>query len=945
MKIYPLIFILWVLLSLPKVLTAQPTYESTNYAIISNLVTQMTTSSIDGSNNNNNKLTAGTLIVYQTNEGRLGKLQILTYGYNIQLRAVTYQPSGKIYKQTPSLTIRGTWLCDLDQLVESSSGGDFWWEQLNKTIRYLVPWNKARFYVVPPAPQQTLKGFSDMHTHLMSHLSMGGKVMYGAPDGDMATALANCNPHHGGPGIFNMGGDFIRAEIVNKLDERYIYRKENKLHMDHPHEGYPHFKYWPHWSSATHQQMWWEWIKRAHEGGLNVMVALAVHNTLINQAAAGIGDRVWDDKASVELQLLEMRRFVARHFDFMEIAKTPADLRRIVMEGKLAVILGVETEDLGNLSRRRYFGQEAITIDKVKAEIQRLYDQFDVRYILPIHFSNNIFGGTALSRNLFLLSSKYYANIYPFPLESCGEGIGYKLEKEHFAFPSADALRSRNLGWVIDNQPTYPTPATGCGQRNITGLSYLGRAAIKEMMRLGIMIDIDHMSQQAVTDIFNLTSDSLSYPLNSGHNGPRNTGKTTPADNENSRTEDQYRGILERGGMIGLGHGGTATGFVNSFRNVSRLADGKNVAIGTDVNGFYALAAPDSAALVTYDSSFPNYQSPAGRPWDINKEGFAHYGLFPDFIKSWLSAGMTNKEQEAFHSTAEDFARMWEKCVSRSKEIFADQPDTRTVNVDPMISLCPNTHVSGDREFDGHGPRVRANVILRISTSGNRVEAVINFSARETQNDWSEVRGSWIRTIYTAPLSRRIQSITSPTRTSINQVLVGGGGNEIFRGCDGDVHTLRPGGPVARMFVVGDTGGDDISSDGNCNCDTRINRIEFNPVTVTLTPASASRKSFAPLAGITNEKINKTAGSYLDQNNPNPFDQHTTINYQVISPVKQVTLKIINMAGITVKQFANLPTGKHEISLEGNSLPPGVYVYTLNLDGQQVAARKMVLVK
>ncbi|MCL6649652.1 MAG: hypothetical protein K6U89_15120 [Chloroflexi bacterium] len=45
-----------------------------------------------------------------------------------------------------------------------------------------------------------------------------------------------------------------------------------------------------------------------------------------------------------------MKRFVDRHRDFMEIAYTPEDLRRIVMMGKRAVMLGVEVDAIGNFS-------------------------------------------------------------------------------------------------------------------------------------------------------------------------------------------------------------------------------------------------------------------------------------------------------------------------------------------------------------------------------------------------------------------------------------------------------------------------------------------------------------------------------------------------------------------------------------------------------------------
>lgn len=675
-----------------------------------------------------------------------------------------------------------------------------------------------------------LQGFVDMHTHPMSHLSMGRKMMHGAPDGNIAEALGNCNANHGGWGFDNTGGDYIRAEVVNMMDEQYIYKAENAIHMDHPHDGFPNFQHWPHWSTVTHQQMWWEWIKRAHEGGLNVMVALAVQNSLITEAAGGDRDLL-DDKSSVEAQLREMRRFVDNHSDFMEIALSPADTRRIVRSGKLAVVLGVETEDLGNLTRRKFFGGETITREKVITEIQNLYYNFDVRYILPIHLSNNIFGGTALADNKFLLVSKYYTNQFPEPMDSEGENINYFLGRENYDFIPANALRSRDLGWVIDSQPVYQRPAAGVdGQKNSLGLTVEGREAISEMMRLGMMIDIDHMSLEAVNQVLAMTSGRRNYPINSGHNGLRGT-----SGNENGRTIAQYQAIRDRGGMVGIGHGGNATNFVNGFRDLRNSVRDLAIGIGTDVNGFYPLPAPDASARVVYNTSFPQY-STARKHWDINVDGFAHYGLFPDFIKSWESAGMTAVEKEAFFSSAESFAHMWERCESRSREMFPTR-NSRVMTIEPIYGLCPSTRVTGDTEFAGHGPRVWGTVTVRVNSSGSQLEAEISFNAKETSGDGSEVRGSKIVPIKSAPAGMRFSRITSTTSARFDQVLSGGGRNEVFEGCDGGEHSIRlTGNLINQMIVVGDTGGEDISTDADCNCDTRIVRIDLNPVTAELVP-------------------------------------------------------------------------------------------------------------
>jgi len=549
---------------------------------------------------------------------------------------------------------------------------------------------------------QPLDGFVDMHTHPMSHLGFGGMIMYGAPDshslmlggqkyrgfnffekecntapeeaGSVEGALSFCNAMHGGYGAgtrsfgdANDCGDHIRAEIVNTVDEKYRFLAFNGLHVDHPHFGYPTFDHFPDWSSVTHQQMWWEWIKRAHAGGLRVMVSLAVNNTLLARAANAT-DRI-DDKSSVELQLSEIKKLVSNHSDFMEVALTAADLRRIVGAGKLAIILGIETEDLGNLTRRRAFEGESISPAAVQDEVQSLFDA-GVRYILPIHLSDSVLGGAALSDDLFALSSKYYSNAYSSVEQTCDSAVRFRLSATNFGFPKADALRSRDLGWVIDGAPTYPAPASGCGHRNSLGLTALGVSALEKMMQLGMLIDIDHMSQRAADAALQLAT-AQGYPVSSGHNGMR--GSTCDASDpqechEGSRTRAQYLQIKAVGGMVGLGHGGTAGNFVRGYRAMLDLMGDHGVAIGTDVNGLYPMPAPEEDTELTYDASFPRYEF--GRSWDYNERGFAHYGLFPDFMRAWSSSKtpalrITARELSAFRSTAEDLARLWERSSHR----------------------------------------------------------------------------------------------------------------------------------------------------------------------------------------------------------------------------------------------------------------------------------------
>ncbi len=104
---------------------------------------------------NSSALKPGTVLVYRTNAGRFGKLEVLSYdkywpvfppvlSNRIRIKMTTYDSDGSIYVSR-TLYIRGTYSCDLDTGTETSSGRDFFWAQNTSTQRDLVPMSGAVF--------------------------------------------------------------------------------------------------------------------------------------------------------------------------------------------------------------------------------------------------------------------------------------------------------------------------------------------------------------------------------------------------------------------------------------------------------------------------------------------------------------------------------------------------------------------------------------------------------------------------------------------------------------------------------------------------------------------------------------------------------------------------------------------------------------------------------
>lgn len=540
-------------------------------------------------------------------------------------------------------------------------------------------------------------GFADLHSHPMSYLGFGGKIMHGQPDGGASDPLhqpfwlSTCNTNHGGWGLDNPQGDYWRQILMAALDNAASEPHGYGWHAD----KWLQFSNWPVFNTISHQQMWYEWLKRAHDGGLRVIVALCINNPLL--AAVSKGHLPSDDRRVGDAQISELKAFATRHQDFMEIAYDPFQLRDIVRRGKLAVVIGSELDDLGNFARNASVHPSGGILSElvVSAELRRLHS-LGVRYVFPVHLVDNKFGGTAIAGLMLNLANKYingvgFEVITADPLDE----IHFWLDNVDFrtfigmedippdvanvligsasaagapliplllpwittaveslgAIPPGSAMGSGLLpiallgaanllpplmtmlaidqGDVIQaiiplpgNYPIYPTKAEApSGVRNQLGLTPLGRFAIQEMMRLGMMIDIDHMSQDAVDGILLIAGQtSPGYPLNSGHNGFRELSLHERP--ENSRSFEQIEKLRPLGGLLGVGWENSKGGsFTRSFSELvpnpaiarSDVANdsagttktwaqtyllaieqlgASNVALGTDIDGFVISPGP-----------------------------------------------------------------------------------------------------------------------------------------------------------------------------------------------------------------------------------------------------------------------------------------------------------------------------------------------------------------
>ena len=496
-----------------------------------------------------------------------------------------------------------------------------------------------------PTPYSEVKGYLDAHMHMMAFEFLGGNVHCGRPWSPygVTVALVDCPDHYP-----NGGGAAL---------ENVLFGSPARTHDP---VGWPTFKDWPHHKSLTHENSYYKWLERAWRGGLRSYVNLFVENVQLCELYPTKRNSC-NEMDAVRLQARQIRA-LEDYIDaqsggpgkgWFRIVTNPFDARRVINDGKLAVILGIEVSRLFDC--RLNNGRPECNRAQIDRQLDEVY-KLGVRDMELVNKFDNALGGVAgdagQTGTAVNQANKRETGAY-WDMQTCDrhEHGANDREQTTAAQGGRDDLAGNgfNAFAPAGTAPVYPPPP----HCNTLGLSDLGTYLIREMAKKGMIVDPDHLSVRARQEVLTVLEAERYSGVISSHTWS---------------TPDALPRIYDLGGIV-TPYAGDSKKFVKAWRDTKPMRNRSyyfGFGYGADANGFGAQGAPREGGNVTYPfKSFDgkvtiNRQRSGQRTFDINTDGVAHYGLYPDWIED-LRKQAGNGIVNDMVRGSEAYLQMWER--------------------------------------------------------------------------------------------------------------------------------------------------------------------------------------------------------------------------------------------------------------------------------------------
>ena len=598
-------------------------------------------------------------------------------------------------------------------------------------------------------------GYVLTHEHPVNALAFGGNYAFGGSAGNFQHGILKkgytvpCGGCKAGKKCDHgeVKGNFTAAVGALGRD-----MGDHGSHMGPRHDSFSHLRYATDWIEAAHD----------HSTPLQIMVAFAVESEAMceqlyyaNKGNGGAGGDYGcshgDTKASMKRQIDATKAWAKANSDWMEVAYSAKDARRIVNAGKLAIVLGVESDYA--------FGAEDRRFDPVSR--LEYYYKLGVRTFYLAHKVNSRLAGADIYRSEDEVGGKiiratqamagcFYVDdsVANFPLKNgkghefcnnkCGKGElegGKVTDKcvsrygELSEVNYADYFLGHGDDW-FNGFDVYPKPPGFSGsagsttksgvERNNLGLSHDGERVVRAAMRLGMIVNLDHVSSRSRQDIAQISKDFGGYPMNALHNSPNamlvanSTSKLkTPGPNEYDFDDHELRLVKDSGGFFGVRVGpvdaanyprsGVTTNCPKTATETAKIL-AYLLDKGLDVG--YAL---DYATITegVHSRTFAKCGTGLGGGDDFHKygkhitEGLSHVGMMTKWHDELEDVGLKQKYLDKLENDGpEAFVRMWER--SEAKRTKGSQIPRKTFTYDPPPDECRSNSDCGSKQYCGN---------------------------------------------------------------------------------------------------------------------------------------------------------------------------------------------------------------------------------------------------
>jgi hypothetical protein len=483
-------------------------------------------------------------------------------------------------------------------------------------------------------------GWADAHLHWTGFRLFGSSWHCGRPFHKYGApyALPDCSQYDQG----------TNGEVRFFIDGRY-----DPTTPAYDPVGWPTFKWWPGPTRQAEEGTYYTSMERAWLGGLRLATVLFVDNEALCDAMTFRDPSppvFCNDMNSVRQQNQDLEDF-QDYIDaqsggpgkgFLRIVTTPAQARKVIDQGKLAVIKGIEMSRILNCGETVESDPEAgCTEASINAGLDELWD-LGIRDFFPVHKFDNAFGGTKMDDGAIgpvVNAGNYYKTHHFWNVNQCTDPNNADRTQETAPIVSNVAQLILDLGLLPPNVsvPVYGPPPH-CNQR---GLTALGAYVINKMIDRHFLIEIDHMDELTAGDTMDIV-ESRNYP------GVVNSHGSWSSDATIAR-------MKAVGGAVGF----------NKNEN-------SGTGLGSDINGLSSQNGPPSAdSQIEYpfrsvDRRVIFFKESYGdRTFDFNNDGVATYGLWVDWIQELRTEGKIDRVNALFHS-AEDYLRTWEAARKHS---------------------------------------------------------------------------------------------------------------------------------------------------------------------------------------------------------------------------------------------------------------------------------------